>query len=203
MKTERFEDRLLHALKEHVAQNAHRAGTAEVVRTRSAGGRWARRVPLTLAAGAAAAALAGTLGLGQSAPSAPGSSTRVTNAAYTLEKDKATGRVRLVIVDPSGEIDVETMQRNLAAMGVRARVLLGEPDCANPSRSKPGAKLPFHLGGPQDGEPTLVVAPSLIPAGHTLVIGLAVRRHSLEKIAAGMTRGDGSDCVPAPAATGS
>ncbi|THA72757.1 hypothetical protein E6P78_01020 [Streptomyces sp. A0958] len=203
MKTERFEDRLLHALKEHVAQNAHRAGTAEAVRTRSASGRWARRVPLTLAAGVAAAALVGTLGLGQSASPGPGAATRVTNAAYTLEKDGATGRVRLVIVDPSGKIDVETMQRNLAAMGVRAKVLLGKPDCANPSRWKPGAKLPFDLGSPLNGEPTLLVDPSLIPADHTLVIGFTARHHPLDTIAAGMARGDGSDCVPAPAGTGS
>ncbi|MFJ9752931.1 hypothetical protein [Streptomyces chartreusis] len=233
MNPERFEERLMHELKNHVEQRAQQAGTEQTAGVRSARSRRVRWVPIAVAAGLTAAVAATTLTLGQS-PNAGGSQAkssgtgqslgRITNVAYTLEQQD-TGKVKLTIEDPSGKPDVKGMRRDLARMGVRAKVLLGDPECPafrppagasdenseaaappssapTPSASVPaedaGSLNPFRITR-ENGKLVAYVDPAIVPNGDTLIIGFPATHteHPLGVMTIADAPGDGPDCIAA------
>ncbi|WP_369275908.1 hypothetical protein AB5J55_43640 [Streptomyces sp. R11] len=228
MNPERFEERLMHELKNHV-QRAQQEGAEETAAPRPARSRRVRWVPVTVGAGLTAAAAITALILGQ-APNAGGGQAvssgtgqslgRITNVAYTLEQQN-TGKVKLTIEDPSGKPDVEAMRRDLAHMGVRAKVLLGDPECLSspppagagdgspetpapqssaptPSASVPAENSdglgPFHITR-ENGK----LDPAIVPTGNTLIIGFpaAHTEHPLGVMMIADSPGDGPNCIAA------
>nr|WSX74266.1 hypothetical protein OH826_10520 [Streptomyces sp. NBC_00899]WSX79669.1 hypothetical protein OH826_40985 [Streptomyces sp. NBC_00899] len=222
MNTEGFEDRLMHELKDHVRQSAQHVNTEETDGARPVRSRRVRWVPVGLVAGLAATVAATTLIVGQSAsPGAPGGLTasadggrslnRITNAAYTLEKEPAGG-VKLTIENSAGKPDIEGMRNDLARMGVRAKVLAGDPSCSadsgasgdpipEPSNGHAGEVAPyFHLRGAA-GRLVAYIYPAKVPAGSTLTLGFPFAEvrpdHALDVLVISASKGDGPKCIPA------
>ncbi|WUH93802.1 hypothetical protein OG900_29260 [Streptomyces sp. NBC_00433] len=224
MNTEGFEDRLMHELKNHVRQSAQHVNAEEADGARPVRSRRVRWVPLGLVAGLAATVAATTLVVGQSASSgAHGGLTasadrgrslnRITNAAYTLEKEPAGG-VKLTIENSSGKPDIEGMRKDLARMGVRAKVLAGDPNCTahkgsgasgdknpEPSDGQAGEIAPyFHLRG-TSGKLIAYIYPAKVPAGSTLTLGFPLAEirpdHGLDVLVISAPKGDGPNCIPA------
>ncbi|UWE13465.1 hypothetical protein [Actinacidiphila bryophytorum] len=224
MNTEGFEDRLMHELKNHVLQNAQHVNADETGGARPVRSSPVRWVPLGLVAGLAAAVAVTTLVVGQSAsPGAPGaltasadggrSLTRITNAAYTLEKDPAGG-VRLTIENQAGKPDIEAMRNDLARMGVRAKVLAGDPNCpAGGASGDSGGSIPaqsnehtgevapyFHLRR-ASGKLIAYIYPAKVPAGSTLTLGFPFAEvrpdHALDVLVISAPKGNGPTCIPA------
>jgi hypothetical protein len=224
MNTEGFEDRLMDELKDHVRQSAQHVNTEETYGARPVRSRRVRWVPLGLVAGLAATVAATTLIVGQSASSgARGGLTasadggrslnRITNAAYTLEKEPAGG-VKLTIENSSGKPDIEGMRNDLARMGVRAKVLAGDPNCpadddsgasgdpiTEPSNGHAGEVAPyFHLRRAA-GKLVAYIYPAKVPAGSTLTLGFPFAEvrpdHALDVLVINAPKGDGPNCIPA------
>ncbi|SHM72622.1 hypothetical protein [Actinacidiphila paucisporea] len=211
MNTERFEDRLLSSLKDHIQERNLRSPAGEAVAVRPARSRWARGVPMVVAAAAVAVALGGVLESGQSAaPAADGGQTRsatggarvdrITNAAYTLER-VAHGEVKLTVFDSrTGTVPVDDMRRDLARMGMSVKVMVGMPSCPRSDLvywgTKSSSRVPFRFGNTENGKWIAYVNAALIPAGDTLVLGFSPRgTKTLGVISLSMVRGDGARCV--------
>ncbi|MET7551867.1 hypothetical protein ABZS94_40455 [Streptomyces sp. NPDC005500] len=238
MNTERFEERLMHELKNHVEQHAQLVGTEETAGVRPVRNRRVRWVPVGLIAGLTAAAAATTFTLGQSAsPDAAGgmaasprgsqSLGRIAHTTYTLEQEPA-GEVKLTIEDPSGKPNVDGMRQDLARMGLRAKVLLGDPNCPSPqstpqsdtdsgatagspaptfsapvdTSTDTGTGLDFWRMTEENGKTVAYVDPDKVPADTTLTLGFPLAQTSpdlgLSVMTIGMAEGDGPDCIPAP-----
>ncbi|MGW1617492.1 hypothetical protein ACWCQZ_51305, partial [Streptomyces sp. NPDC002285] len=221
MNPERFEERLMHELKNHVQERAQQAGAEETAGVQPGRSRRVRWVPVAVAAGLTAAVAATTLALGQSASQdAGGGMGRITNVAYTLEQQDA-GKVKIIIEDPSGKPDAEGLRRDLARMGVKARVLLGDPECpafrppagatgksAEATAPTPSASLPTEDAGvsdpfpirKEDGKTVAYVDPHIVAPGNTLIVGFPAARtdQPLGSIMIGEVPGDGGpNCIPA------
>lgn len=153
---------LQRTLEDHL-MNAMRSESPRPARRRTIGARIA--LPAGLAAAVAGVAL--TMLPAQTA------------AAYTLEGGRG-GLVKLTIVKPAGKIDTGGLRRDLAAAGVRAKVLLGDPRCASPVGSGPAPAPSLSLG-------TDPVPP--VPSGS----------HSAQEVPGDLQRTDGSSPAPAPA----
>ncbi|MFF3404426.1 hypothetical protein ACFYW6_39205 [Streptomyces sp. NPDC002659] len=130
----RFEERLMHELKNHVEQRAQNAADAEEAARRP--GRTGRRrwVPVGLTAGLAASVAAAVLvlnpggGAGSAVAGGGDSLNRISTVAYTLQREPS-GEVKVIMGKPEGDIAVEGLQRDLARMGVRAKVIVTDPNC--------------------------------------------------------------------------
>ncbi|MGW7825100.1 hypothetical protein ACWGLF_45605 [Streptomyces puniciscabiei] len=181
MNSERFEERLMHALKNHVQQRAQKVGVEVTAGVRPVRSRRAGWVSVGLAAGLAVAAAATAFSPGQSASSVPGGGLAnpprgahslgpITNAAYTLEEEP-TGEIKLTIVDPSGKLNIKGMQRDLARMGVRAKVLLGAPHCPSPQSTAPAAGVRAFGIAREHGKLVAYIDPAKFPADTTLAFG--------------------------------
>lgn len=95
-----------------------------------------------------------------------------TAAAYTLQTAD-DGVVKLTIVDPSGKIDLDGLQKGLDRLGVHSRVYAGDPGCAaepsataspepGPSDAPPSASASPEPG-PIDASPSASANPELGP----------------------------------------
>ncbi len=213
----------MHELANHVQPRDQGACDAETPTSRSGRNRWVRWVPVGL--GAAAATAATTFAVGHftgpdaSAGSPAGSASRITTAAYTLDQGPS-GVVRLTIEDPTGKPNVEGLRRDLARMGIRARVLVGDPNCPfpRPSSSPKGTGNPAvsatpmpsasatgtgadRSGREEESKPTLTFDRDELRAGTTLVIGFPLAKTRPDLGLAVMTwevvQGDGPACIPA------
>lgn len=135
---------------------------------------------------------------------------RITTVAYTLDREPH-GVVKVTIRD-IGETkpDPERLQRDLARMGVRARVYQGDPHCpvnegSNTSGDERGdLALKVVQFESKDGRFTASIHPDKIPADHTLAIIFPVftTAPGADEVAFDVIEGDGPDCwhMPAPGA---
>ncbi|MFG2794865.1 hypothetical protein [Streptomyces sp. NPDC048419] len=134
---------------------------------------------------------------------------RITTVAYTLDREPH-GVVKVTIRD-IGETkpDPERLQRDLARMGVRARVYQGDPYCPVSDGDASGDEgddlaLKVVQFESRDGRFTASIHPDKIPAGHTLAIIFPVftTAPGADELAFGVVEGDGPDCwhMPAPGA---
>ncbi|MGW2376013.1 hypothetical protein [Kitasatospora sp. NPDC001683] len=205
MNAERFEERLMHELKNHVQQRAESPHPDQSATARPRRGVRVRWVPVGLASGLAAAVAGVALTVLPSQPA----------AAYTLQND-GSDLVKLTIVNPAGKIDLGKLQKDLDRIGVHSRVLAGDPDCATPwggpdptaspspssspstspnpqpprgetpRSAPPGSAHPspgdtslpadgWDIGG-EDGKTVLYIRPGKIPAGKLLMVGFPLAK---------------------------
>ncbi|MGP4051768.1 hypothetical protein [Streptomyces sp. 2A115] len=137
---------------------------------------------------------------------------RINTVAYTLNREPH-GVVKVTIRD-IGEMkpDPERLQRDLARMGVRARVYQGDPDCpVNEGKTTSGDESrDDHLAlkvvqfESEGGRFTASIHPDRIPADHTLVIifPVATTDTGVDEVAFDVIEAEGPDCwhMPAPGA---
>ncbi|GGT01984.1 hypothetical protein [Streptomyces chromofuscus] len=226
MNSERFEERLMHELKDHVRQRAEPAGMRATADARPVTSRRVRWVLVAVAGGMAAAVAGTTLTLAPSRPNTeagPASSSpdgrtvgRIANVAYTVEQ-QGTGKVKLTIEDPSRRPDAEALSRDLARVGVRAKVLLGDSDCpfsgpfAGASQTpeattsaRPESEAAEDTRGrassyitEENGKIVAYVDPATVPTGGTLVIGFpaAHTRRPLGSMTITDAPDDGPGCI--------
>jgi hypothetical protein len=226
MTTERFEERLMHELKNHVQQRANDPQPEGAAEGRSRRARRVRWLPVGLTSGLAAAA-AGIVLTTVPAQSA---------AAYTLQNEKE-GIVKLTIVNPGGKIDLEKLRNDMAHLGINSRVYVGDPNCHIPrNQGRPDPSAPRHpepsphgkvdatgkpslvpgsrngVGrhdpalsggwdiGSDDGKPVLYVRPSKIPENKQLMVGFPLAKtdpvHAYSLIVAGLQDEPGPACMP-------
>jgi hypothetical protein len=230
MNTQRFEERLVHELKNHVQQRDQGACEAETLIPLPGRNRWARWAPAGLAAAVAAVATTYALGPFTGTDTSAGSPAvsaspaghllgRITTAAYTLDQEPS-GAVRLTIVAPSGKANVEGLRHDLGRMGIRAKVLVGDPKCPSPHPSsspngtgtpagsaatpRPASTVGTVTTGAErevQGNPTLTLDRDEMRAGTTLVIGFPLAKTRPDLGLTVMTwevvQGDGPACIPA------
>ncbi|WP_377270157.1 hypothetical protein [Peterkaempfera sp. SMS 1(5)a] len=214
MNPERFEERLVHELKNHIQQRVQQTSAEEMVGVRPVRRRRVRWLPIAVAAGLTAVVAATTLALGQSGANtgggqakAPGTSQplgRITKAAYTLEQ-QASGKVKLTVGDPFGKPGlrdltrmVEGMRWDLARMGVQAKVLLGDPECSS-VHATTKIRLKKIRSTLENGKSIVYLDPSIVPTGDTLIIGFpaAHTERPLGVMTIADATGDGPDCIAA------
>jgi hypothetical protein len=228
MNPKSFEERLMHELKNHVEQRAQDAGAAGEAARRSI--RAGRRlwVPIGLTAGLAASVAAAVLvldpgdGAGPAvagrdtveSPATTDSLARISTVAYTLQRE-SSGEVKVIMGKPEGKVDVAGFKRDLARMGVRAKVIVADRNCAvsqtdeetgSTSAPKHRQTIPVDPGGKlvkayrvkvEHGKQVGYVNPQGIPVDETLTFVFTD-----PKKASGYTvslwPGNGPECVPAP-----
>ena len=155
MNAERFEERLMHELKNHVRQrdiqtaaDHDHAPDAETVRRLDPRPR--RRfaiVGLSVGISAVAAGVITAVVLTPSAaPNADHSLFRAANAAYAIQQEPS-GIVKFTILDASGRPNVEDLRRDLADAGINARVVADVPSCPN-LPAAPATPTPALIGRP-------------------------------------------------------
>ncbi|MEV4335081.1 hypothetical protein AB0K02_31965 [Streptomyces sp. NPDC049597] len=213
----------MHELKNHVEQRAHDAAAAEEAARRS--GRAGRRgwVPVGLTAGLAASVAAAVLvvnpgGGGGSAvagddssPKTDSSLNRISTVAYTLQREPS-GEVKIITGRTEGKINVEGFQRDLARMGVRAKVIVTDPNCppaatddetASSSTPKSGKPIPADPGGKLDkairsevehGKDVVYISPKGIPADETLTF-LFNDPKQVSGYSVSLWPGNGPECI--------
>ncbi|MFB7616467.1 hypothetical protein [Kitasatospora sp. NPDC056181] len=208
MNAERFEERLMHELKNHVQQRAQSPHPESPVATRP---RKRLGVRLALPAGLAAA-VAGVTMVVLPAQTA---------AAYTLEH--ADGDlVKLTIVNPAGKVNLDQLHKDLDRLGVPNVILLGDPHCSTPPgpSTAPG-QAPFSTATPssptelrasklasqgwdigeENGKTVLYVRPDKIPAHSQLMVGFPLAKtdptHRYGVIESALITGHTPTCLPA------
>lgn len=219
----------MNKLKSHVEQRAQGASTeGEATRrpVRAGRRRWAP-VGLTagLAASVAAAVLvlnpgggAGSAEAGRDAVESPAKSdnslARISTVAYTLQKEPS-GEVKVIMGKSEGEINVAGLRRDLARMGVRAKVMVSGPNCPavigegetvstsapeprQPVPADPGRKLKkAYRSGYEHGKYVVYVNPKGIPTDETLTFVF----HDVKKVygySVSLWPGKGPECISAP-----
>ncbi|MGW8355519.1 hypothetical protein [Streptomyces wedmorensis] len=214
MNPERFEERLMHELKNHVEQRAQDTSAAERAPRPS---RIHRRswVPAGLTAGLAASVAAAVLVLnpaGGAGSAAAGRNTaespvtaddsldRISTVAYTLKRDPH-GTVNVTIRDAGAERpDLTRLQQDLKRMGVNARVYQDDPTCQpdpgeDPELGSATLKaIDFHH---RDGAFTATIRPGKFPTGtHLEIVFPPLPKGSplIDTIAFGLRNGEAPDC---------
>jgi hypothetical protein len=210
MNAERFEERLMHELKNHIQQRAASShpGSAVAARPRR---RLGVRLALPAGLAATAAGIAMTVLPAQTA------------AAYTLQHEKGD-LVKLTIVNPAGKINLDRLQKDLDRLGVPNRVMVGDPRCSTPPgnpvpgtapSSAPAATSTASSAdsasdlapqgwevGRENGKTVLYVRPGKIPAHTQLMVGFPLAKtdpsHAYAVIEAGLIKGHTPTCLPAP-----
>ncbi|MDQ0943801.1 hypothetical protein [Streptomyces sp. V1I1] len=186
-----------------------------------------RRRRLAVRVAAAVAVVAAVAGIAVTIGQAPGTSAghgttaqhtapgagyfpeRITAVAYTLDREPH-GVVKVTIRD-TGETRpaLERLQRDLARMGVRARVYQGDPYCpVNEEKNTSGdddIALKVVRFTHEDGKFIGSIHPEKIPADHSLVIVFPVIGDDgvyHDDLAFDVIEGDGPDCwhMPSPGA---
>ncbi|MGW0697905.1 hypothetical protein ACWD0A_00865 [Streptomyces sp. NPDC002867] len=184
----------MHELKNHVEQRAQDVAAAEEAARRPSRTGRRRWVPVGLTAGLAASVAAAVLVLNPgggagSAVAGGGSSAnslnRISTVAYTLQREPS-GEVKVITGKTEGKVDVEGLQRDLARMGVRVKVIVTDPSCppaatddetASASAPKSGKPIPVDPGGKlgkairsvvEHGKDVVYISPKGIPADETL-----------------------------------
>jgi hypothetical protein len=230
MNPKSFEERLMHELKNHVEQRAQDAGAAGEAARRSMRAGRRRWVPIGLTAGLAASVAAAVLVLDPGSGAGPAvagrdtvespartdkSLARISTVAYTLQKE-SSGEVKIIMGKPEGKVDVAGFKRDLARMGVRAKVIVADPNCAvtqtndetgSASAPQPQQTIPADPGGKlgkayrvkvEHGKQVGYVNPKGIPVDETLTFVFTDPKKA-SGYSVSLWPGNGPECVPTPA----
>jgi hypothetical protein len=176
----------------------HEFQSAAIIHTRSAGTRWpwqGRKPSLLLGSGATAmAVIVATLAFLLTA-------TNATPPAFAVT-DNHDGTIILMIRQVS---DLAAVNRRLAQVGARARIVPLQQDCSTPLNAswrdeqpdtQPWSTDPHVVNetGPA-GSWTVGIIPSRIPAGHTLVFSLQEWHHQGWEMTYEVFKGRGPQCA--------
>ncbi|MFF8513350.1 hypothetical protein ACF064_35400 [Streptomyces sp. NPDC015492] len=229
MNPERFEERLMQELKNHVAQRAQAASAMEKGGERTGGPapvRGRRWVPVGLTAGLAASIAAAVLvldpasGVGPTvaggAEARPPAADTISTVAYTLKREPH-GTVDVTIRDAdAARPNPVRLQHDLRKMGVNAHVYQDDPTCRPDRGEDPELgyttleAIDFHH---RDGAFTATIRPDRFPAGTHLEIvfpPMPADPAQTDDLTFGLRTGAAPDCrhtvvpdseLPAPTAT--
>lgn len=199
-----FEERLLHVLKEHVAQQpaaVPNGAPAPQHRTRVV-----RRATGALAMGLAASAAA-VLVSGQGH-----SEGKVADTAYSIS-GVGGGDIRVVVGDVFAAPDVPHLQRDLNRLGAPARAYTADPHCPtpasvplynatvyDPAKSEQDNLLDATGFAPaaEHGKEVWYIRPSAVPHGSTLTFTFLPNQHQATggQMRFAMVKGQGPACEP-------